>query len=577
MKYSQMGLVAVAWPGLSAVGKGSVLSKPNTTVREAVSPDAAASRRPNVLLITTDQQRKDSLSVYASKGCPVRTPTVAALAQDGLVFDRAYIAATTCTPSRASILTGQYPSQHGAYSIGTTLAPDVTKVTDELARAGYVNYAVGKMHFTPVSTEGKFESSPNILDEPFWRTFDGPYYGFHHNTLLNRHTSESLSCRMHYGIWLKDQGLSEADLRTYFNNQSGMEGHQGRWNLPRKYHPSKFVAESAVRHIDQHRSREGDKPFFMWVSFQDPHRPHVVPAPYDTMYDPQKVAYLGHKRGEHDNRPDFYNELFSSPRTFYERFPGNKHGVPCAFSVNNADGAREGTLRKEIAVHFGMATLVDEELKKVIDALKRTDQYENTLIVYTTDHGDYLGNHGFHSKGFPAFEEAYNVPLIVKNPSQVRAGRRSAELVSLVDLAPTILATAGCEIPSVMEGLDQSDAWRGRAEAVRDCLVIENRPIPKGFYQHMLVTRQHKLVAYMDTVQGELYDLQKDRDQYENLWDRPGFEPLKREMLIRLISREPTKKAVPADLDGLGVERLLKVLWKKMHSEEPVQPRTSFS
>ena len=563
MKSALTGTAAAVLPGCSTLYSGNA--------------NAAQGRRPNVLLITTDQQRKDSLSVYASKGCPVKTPTVAALARDGMVFDRAYIASATCTPSRASILTGQYPSRHGAYSIGTTLAPDALKVTDELARAGYVNYAIGKMHFTPVSTTGRFESPPNILDEPFWRTFDGPYYGFHHNILLNRHTSESLSCRMHYGIWLKDQGLTEADLKVYFNNQSGMDGHRGRWNLPRKYHPSTFVAESAARFIDRHRSREGDKPFFMWVSFQDPHRPHVVPPPYDTMYDPQKVAYLGYRPGEHNDRPDFYSELFSSPRTFHARFPGNKHGIPCAFSAGNADGAREEALRKEIAVHFGMATLVDDELKKVIDALKRTGQYDNTLIVYTTDHGDYLGNHGFHSKGFPAFEEVYNVPLIVKNPAQSQARKRSGELVSLVDLAPTVLAMAGCKIPAAMEGLDHSDAWRGKGKMVRDNLIIENRPIPKGFYQQMLVRRGHKLVVYMDTTQGELYEMQKDPDQYENLWNKPEHEDLKRMMLIQLITREPTKKAAPAELKGLSVEELLNVLWKKMHAEEPVQPRTSFS
>jgi uncharacterized sulfatase len=127
-----------------------------------------------------------------------------------------------------------------------------------------------------------------------------------------------------------------------------------------------------------------------------------------------------------------------------------------------------------------------------------------------------------------------------------------------------------------MEGLDQSEAWRGRAKAVRDCLIIENRPIPKGFYQQMLVTRQHKLVAYMDMVQGELYDVQNDPDQYENLWNRPEYEIRKRKMLLQLISREPTKRVTP-ELNDLSVNALLEVLWKKMHSEEPVQPRTSFS
>jgi len=356
-----------------------------------------------------------------------------------------------------------------------------------------------------------------------------------------------------------------------------MDGHPGRWNLPRKYHPSVFVAESAARRIHEHAAREKGKPFFMWVSFQDPHRPHVVPKPYDTMYDPKKVAYLGYRTGEHDHRPDFYNELFSDPGKFHARFPGNKHGVPCAVSADNAGGRREDALRKEIAVHFGMSTLVDEELKKVIDALKRTDQYENTLIIYTSDHGDYLGNHGFHSKGFPAFEEVNNVPLVVKNPGRSGAGRRSGDLVSLVDLAPTMLSTAGLPIPPVMEGFDQSGAWRGERPSVRENLIIENRPIPRGLYQHILVTRRHKLIVFMDTLQGELYDLSRDPNQYENLWDREEREELKREMLIRLITRTPTTRPPAEDLRRKAAPELLRILWTNMHAEEPVQPRTSFS
>ena len=533
--------------------------------------DSAGQRRPNVLLITTDQQRKDSLSVYQAECCPVKTPTIGKIARDGVVFDRAYIASTTCTPSRASILTGQYPSRHGAYSIGTTLPPDALKLTDLLAEAGYVNYAIGKMHFTPVSTRGKFESPPNILDEPFWRSFDGPYYGFHHNILLNRHTSESLSCRMHYGVWLKRKGLTEEDLKKYFR------GQRGRWELPLECHPTTFVAESAAKSLRDHKSRHGDAPFFMWVSFQDPHRPHVVPAPYDTMYDPRKVPYLGYRKGEHHGRPAFYRELFSEPRKFSSRFPGNKFGVPCASSADNADGKKDDALRKEIAIHFGMVALIDEQLKKVIDALKKTGRYDNTLIIYTSDHGDYLGNHGFNSKGFPAFEEVYNVPLIVKNAGGASAGRRSGELVSLVDLAPTVLSSVGCDVPKAMEGVDHSRSWQGTEGPVRPNLIIENRPIPNGFYQQMLVTDRYKLVAYMDTTQGELYDMQRDPNQYDNLWDRPEHLNRKREMLIQLIVREPSKREAPAELAGLSVQELLKVLWKRMHVEEPVQPRTSFS
>jgi uncharacterized sulfatase len=315
----------------------------------------------------------------------------------------------------------------------------------------------------------------------------------------------------------------------------------------------------------------------MWVSFQDPHRPHVVPAPYDTMYDPQKVPYLGYREGEHDGRPEFYRELFSEPNKFSARFPGNKFGVPCAASAGNAGGKKEEALRKEVAIHFGMVALIDEQLKKVIDALKETGRYDDTLIIYTSDHGDYLGNHGFHGKGFPAFEEVYNVPLIVKNPGGASAGRRSGELVSLVDLAPTVLSLAGCDVPKAMEGVDHSRSWQGKGGVVRQNLIIENRPITSGFYQQMLVTDSYKLVAYMDTTQGEMYDMQRDPNQYDNLWDKPGHLDLKREMLIHLISREPSRRESPAELADLSVKELLKTIWKKMHAEEPVQPRTSFS
>ena len=134
--------------------------------------------RPNVILITSDQQRKGALEVYGND--LMSTVNLSSLAEDGIVFDRAYTPHTTCTPSRCSILTGQYASTHGAYTIGTALPQDALKLTDILTANGYETYAVGKMHFTPVSTEGEFESPPNILNEEFWKNFDGPFFGFQH-------------------------------------------------------------------------------------------------------------------------------------------------------------------------------------------------------------------------------------------------------------------------------------------------------------------------------------------------------------------------------------------------------------
>ena len=519
--------------------------------------------KPNIILITSDQQRKGALGVYGND--LIQTLHLDALAAEGIVFDRAYIPHTTCTPSRASILTGQYASTHGAYTIGTALPADALKVTDVLVEHGYETYAVGKMHFTPVSTEGAFESTPNILDEAFWKQFDGPYFGFQHTQMLNRHTTESLSCREHYGLWLKEKGLNEADLEKYFNNQ-----FIGRWELPRELHPSVFVAEKSCAFLEEHQEQRKEKPFFMWVSFQDPHNPHVVPSPYDTLVDPQKVEYKKYRPGEFDDMPPIYQEL-------YDLGSGKIHfsdgiGLPCA---SPALPDREATWRKSIAIHHGMVQLMDEEIGKVIATLKANDLYDNTIIIFTTDHGDYIGNHGFRGKGFPSYEEVYNIPFLVKNPQQVNSGKRSSALMSTVDISPTILDMAGITVPPEMEGISQKALLLGDTVQIRSAVIIENRAVEQGFYQKMIVRDNYKAVYYYGQSYGELFDLSKDPDQYHNLWDDPAYQTLKREMLYQLYEKRVTEE--PTKGFSFTVPQLLQMLDKQIDQEGPVQKRTSFS
>lgn len=519
--------------------------------------------KPNVILITSDQQRKGALEVYGNN--LIQTPSLNSLAEDGIVFDRAYIPHPTCTPSRASILTGQYASKHGAYTIGTGLSEDALKLTDILTDNGYTTYAVGKMHFRPVSTEGEFESPPNILDEQFWKAFDGPFFGFQHVQLLNRHTTESLSCREHYGIWLKEKGLSEEDLSRYFNNQ-----FIGKWELPRDLHPSVFVSEKSLDFLEEHRKIRKDKPFFMWMSFQDPHNPHVVPAPYDTLVDPMKVKYKKYIEGEFDNKPPIYQEL-------YDKGMGGIHfsdgiGVPCASS---AKPEKEDTWRKSIAIHHGMVQLMDEEIGKVINYLKDNDLYDNTIIIFTTDHGDYLGNHGFRGKGFPSFEEAYNIPFVIKSIENKNSGIRSSAIIGILDIAPTILDLIGISIPSEMDGISQKALILGETDKIRSSFIIENRAVEKGFYQKMIVSDRYKAVYYYGQEYGELYDLLADPDQYNNLWDKEEFLDLKKDMLFQLFEKNVREDG--HDSSKYSLPELLKLLDEQIDKEGPVQKRTSFS
>jgi uncharacterized sulfatase len=421
------------------------------------------------------------------------------------------------------------------------------------------------MHFSPVSTEGEFESPPNILDEEFWKSFNGPHYGFQHVQMLNRHTSEFMSCWEHYGIWLKEKGLKEEDLKRYFDNK-----FIGRWELPRDLHPSVFVSEKACLFLEEHIQERKEKPFFMWMSFQDPHNPHVVCPPYDTMVNPDDVTYKKYREEEFLNKPGIYGELYekgSRKLSFSDDF-----GVP---SAGPAPPDKEQVWRRSIAIHHGMVKLMDEEIGKVVNYLKELDLYENTLVIFTTDHGDYLGNHGFRGKGFPAYEEVYNIPFIVKNVNSINHGKRSSALLGTHDIAPSVLDLIGLEVPDLMEGVSQKDVFLGTKEKVRSHVVIENRPVQKGLYQKMIVTGQYKLVYYYKQTYGELYDLSKDPDQYQNLWDIKEFKSVKIKLLQQLYQEYSSgKSAMPKDFT---IDELIEKLDEQIDAEGEVQIRTSFS
>ncbi|MFI3213491.1 MAG: sulfatase-like hydrolase/transferase [Eubacteriales bacterium] len=527
-------------------------------------------KRPNILIITSDQQRKDSMGCYNDK---LQTPGLDSLAKDGVVFDRSYICHPTCTPSRVSILTGQLGSKHGAYTIGTALKEDVPMFSKTLHDEGYETYFIGKPHFQQLSTLGSMEYSGIGKDEEFFRNFEGGYYGFDHTKMYNGHTKYLATASMHYYVWLRDKGLSPEDIEGVFNYVPSDEFREhGAWHIDRELHPSVFTSEETIAFLANH---EQEKPFAMWVSFSDPHDPHVAPEPYASMYDPEKVNYLGYVEGEHDNRPDCYNQLYHEG---LEALPFHDGiGVP---SAPTGKTFGDDAYFKEItAIHHGMVKLMDEEIEKIIAKLKELDMYDNTLIIYSTDHGDYLGNHGYVYKGFPAFEEVYNTPFLVKNINQENAGKRSDALVSHLDIATTVLDAAGVDIANTegwdtQDGISMMDVFTGKKDKIHDYVLIENRPVQKGFYQKMIVTDEYKLVMYMDSTQGELYNLKEDKDQYDNLWNHVDFKELKLELLKKIYHKYETTKA---DCNKLTTEEILELMWQQMKAEEPVSVRTSYS
>jgi len=490
----------------------------------------AAQGPPNILLITSDQQHFSTLGVVNPK---IRTPALDRLCAQGTRFDRAYCPNPTCTPSRASIITGMYPSQHGAWSLGTKLFEDVPVVGDHLKRAGYATSLVGKAHFQPLKRLPGMESlecQPILRDLDFWRRFTGPWYGFQHIEIARMHGSES-HVGQHYAIWMEEKGLK--DWQRFFmkwpHDEEDFKFHwnQRHWDIPQEFHYTRWTGERTIARIEA--AAKAGRPFFCWSSYHDPHPPYNVPEPWASMYDPADMEPGRLVPGEHDRNPDHFRMTQQKDPPFRERYFEDQgiHGFH-----SHLHSCEE--LKKDMAIYYGMVSFMDQQIGHTLEALDRLGLADNTLVIFTTDHGHFLGQHGLIAKGAFHYEDLIRVPFIVRWPDRIAAGRVSNDIQNLVDLAPTFLAAAGIDIPGVMTGVNQLPSWcEGRA--VRSWSITENHHTLTKVHCRTYVDQRYKLTVYRNGDQGELFDLRDDPNELRNLWDEPSAAALKAELMHRFV------------------------------------------
>ncbi len=483
---------------------------------------------PNILLITSDQQHFSTLGAINSR---IRTPALDRLCAGGTRFTRAYCPNPTCTPTRASILTGMYPSQHGAWSLGTKLFEDVPTVGDGLGASGYFTALIGKAHFQPAASRPGMESiecQPVLRDLEFWRNFHGPWYGFDHVETARMHGAES-HVGGHYAIWMEEKGLK--NWRDYFEDWPDNPAKRSRiyasrtWDLPEELHYTRWTGERTVAAIEE----SGDRPFFIWSSFHDPHPPYLVPKPWAKMYDPADMEPGSLMAGEHEsNPPHFQKTLEDDPAYWEEAGKGEAiHGAGCHLHD-------EAELRKNMACYYGMVSFMDQEIGRILDALDKSGKAENTLVIFTSDHGHFLGQHGLVAKAIHMYEDLLKVPFIARWPGRIPAGKVSDDLQCLVDLAPTFLAAAGCPVPGIMTGHNQLDNWRDGTRA-RDSVVVENHHGTRSFHMRTFVTERYKITVYRDGGDGELFDLEMDPGETRNLWRDPSSQALKSRLFYEFL------------------------------------------
>ena len=506
-------------------------------------------KKPNILLITSDQQHFSTLGVTNPR---IKTPALDRLCREGTRFTRAYCPNPVCTPSRSSLITGMYPSQHGAWTIGVKLPEDVPTVGEHLKDVGYKTALIGKAHFQPLASQQgseSIEAQPTLRDLDFWRDFKDPWYGFDYVELARNHADES-HVGQHYAIWLEEKGLK--DWRDYFqplpgdsstkapkiNKDIGYWVREDRaWALPEDLHYTAWTGERSVECLE--RAAQEDAPFFLWSSFHDPHPPYTVPEPWASMYDPENMVPGKLVAGEHDRNPWHFGETQKENPDFGDwHEPFQAHG--CSSHLYP-----EAELKKDLAVYYGMISFMDAQIGRILDKLGALGLADNTLVVFTTDHGHFIGQHGLIAKGPFHYEDMLKLPFIVRWPGHVPENRTSDALQSLVDLAPTFLTASGQDVPGEMQGVNQLGVWQGEQAEARDHIICENRHNPIMPHLRTYVNERYKLTVYRKESFGELFDLQEDPYELNNLWDEPGREGLKLELMHKFLQatlqNEPTR------------------------------------
>lgn len=459
--------------------------------------------RPNILWICTDQQRWDTL--HALGNPYIHTPNLDRLVGEGIAFSHAFCQSPICTPSRASFLTGRYPSSVHACMNGnerwSEAAPLVTKLLKDV---GYDCGLAGKLHLAGAA--GRVEPRPA----------DDGYRVFHwsHDPRGGMWPEADHA----YARWLAARGVNLDEL------------HATGATIPAQLHQTTFCTEMAVEFLSQQR----DGPWLFSVNVFDPHAPFDPPADYLARYDPESLP------GPLFRESDLAQQTALADIDFQN--PGRR---PEAFQA-----------RQVQAAYYAMIEHMDTNVGRLLDALEATGQRQNTVVLFMSDHGEMLGDHGLLLKGCRFYEGLVRVPMIWSWPGQFPAGRISDALVELTDIAPTLLGLAAAPIPAEMQGRSLLPILNGTAELHRhrDSVRCEyyralnstlaERAGFQGAYATMWRTRQHKLVTYHGHSLGELYDLAADPGEFENRWADPAYG----EVRFRLMQESFAALAFAVDL-----------------------------
>ena len=457
-------------------------------------------QRPNIIFIITDQQRYDTI---AALGFPhLDTPHLDRLVREGISFEQCHVTAASCAAARASLFKGYYPHTTGILKNADTWRRSWIELLND---SGYYCSNIGKMHTWPFQTE----------------------LGFHERFVVEN-KDRYLEGRYYFDEWdraLRYRGLVKQQ-REFYRQRDDYDSALGAfdWELPEDTHPDNFVGDMATWWIE---NKPPMKPLFLQIGFPGPHPPYDPVARYAEPYLEKDLHLLPVTAEELENQPPALKEL----RVHNQQIDHDS----VIMDLNPSETQRH----RQRAYYLANVTMIDEKVGEIMDALDRNGYLENSILIFTSDHGDCLTDHG-HSQKWTMYDQITRVPMIIWSPSRFGSSRSIEGLIQQMDIGPTILDWAGITPPSDWEAQslstaldpDQTQTFKGRDHVY--CEQAKDAVLTGCEFMTMVRNRTHKLVHFLDEPHGQLFDLAADPQELTNLWNAPAASDVKDQLLSEL-------------------------------------------
>ncbi len=426
------------------------------------------SDQPNVLLITTDHLRYDKLG-YA--GDPViKTPAIDALASRSVSLSNCFVQNPVCHPSRASIMTGRYPCHHGVRWNFNDLSENEVTLLEHFKSHGYTTACIGKYHLD----QRRFQKALDFKEAHSIRNMDAD------NPFVQYVKSKGFEYKT---------GFALPDFQARL-------GAVPQPDQPEDCHLDAYVGMKTCEYL---KRLDDDRPFFLWMGFYGPHHPYVPSGRFATMYRAGDMPPFHRSEDDLKKKPVEYTLYFEAENHKYHGFAH----------------ASEDTFREMKAAYYGMVSQIDWQLGLVLEVLEERGLADNTIVVFTSDHGEFLGDHGIPAKAPFLLDCMLHVPCLIRAPQGGREGAVSDELTESVDLYPTLCRLAGLDVPEWVQGRDLTPLVRGQSRDFQGRSAVYAEAVDK----RCLRTREWKLIHYPNKPYGELYHLTDDPHELNNLYD----------------------------------------------------------